>query len=403
MTRIFANHSAGGDHAAGARPLRMRIALNGMFWSQPTVGSGQYLHHLVAALADRASDHRLVLVVPRFTVDQRPQVPGWQVLVMPTPFDRRNRNLAKLWFEQVSFGQVCRKLRVDLMHVPYFAAPRRAPAPVVVTIHDLIPLILPAYRGGKKVQAYMRFAAAGARRAAVAIADSEHTRGDIKRELGLEDQRIAVTHLAAAPEYYPRDAAAVAQICEQYRLQRPYVYYIGGFDQRKNVQLAIRAFAQATRDMSQRPLLAIAGRLPESPGDFFPDIHVTILEQGVAADVALLGPVSTADSAALMSGCAAFIFPSRYEGFGLSPLEAMQCAAPVIAASTTSVGEVVGDGGILVAPEDLAGWTAALQQVLTGDGVADNLRRRGPARSRHFSWTKTAAETLAIYQQAVRR
>ncbi len=381
----------------------MRIALSGMFWAQSHVGSGQYLHHLVTAIGQQSSDNRFVLIIPRYTLAERPNLRGWQVVMMPTPFDKRSRNLAKLWFEQIAFPQICRRLRVNLMHVPYFAAPRRASIPVVVTIHDLIPLILPAYRGGRKVQAYMRLAAAGAKHAAAVIADSEHTRQDIRRQLGLEDQRLFVTHLAASPEYSPRDTATIAEVRERFHLHRPYIYYVGGFDQRKNVSLAIRAYAEATQDMSDRPRLAIGGRLPASTGDFFPDIHATILEAGVAADVTLLGPVSTGDSAALMSGCSAFLFPSRYEGFGLSPLEAMQCGAPVIASSTSSVGEVVGDGGVQVAPDDLPGWAAAIRRVLTDEAFASDLRRRGLERARHFDWNKTAAETLRIYDTVIHR
>src|SRR3712207_5610082 len=134
----------------------MRIALSGMFWAEPHVGSGQYLHHLVAMLPSMPSRHRYVLVVPRYTTDERPVIPGWQVIWMPTPFDRRNANLAKLWFEQIALGQVSRALRIDVIHVPYFAPPLGMKRPVVVTIHDLIPMLLPEYRGGRAVQAYMR-------------------------------------------------------------------------------------------------------------------------------------------------------------------------------------------------------------------------------------------------------
>ena len=379
----------------------MRIAINGMFWAEPAVGTGQYLHNLVSTLAQNPGDHRFVLIVPRYTQAGRPQIRGWQIVTMPTPFDRRNRNLAKLWFEQVAFGQVCRKLRVDLMHVPYFAAPLRSPAPVVVTIHDLIPLILPAYRGNRSVRAYMRLAAAGAKRARAVIAVSDHTRRDIVEHLGVPDERITVTHEAASPEYGPRDAATIAEVRNRLHLHRPYVYYISGFDVRKNVEMVVRAFAEATRALPDRPQLAIGGRLRSGDGVLFPDINAVILETGIAADVAFLGPVSAADNAALMSGCAAFLFPSRYEGFGIPPLEAMQSGAPVIASNTTSVGEVVGDGGIQVDPGDLAGWSAALHRVLSDEALAADLRRRGIERARQFSWAKTAAETLAVYNQAV--
>ncbi len=374
-----------------------------MFWSQPTVGSGQYLHHLVSVLARNPAGHRFVLVIPRFTMAQPPSVPGCQVIMMSTPFDRRHENLAKLWFEQIALVQISRRLRVDLIHVPYFGSPFRSATPVVATIHDLIPLLLPAYKGNRGVQAYMRLAAASAKRAAHVIADSEWTRRDIIRHLRIPPDRITVTYLAASDQYAPRDQEALAEVCARLRLRRPYVYYVGGFDARKNVEMVVRAFAKATQEWDVRPQLVIAGRQPVGDDELFPDINRTILETGVAADVALIGPVTAEDSAALMAGCSAFVFPSRYEGFGLSPLEAMQCGAPVLASSTSSVGEVVAEGGLLIHPDDLHGWADALRLVLTDESFARDLRRRGRERATRFSWARTAAQTLAVYDQAIAR
>lgn len=381
----------------------MRIAISGTFWAQPLVGSGQYLHHLVAALAQTATEHRFVLVIPSYTGATKPHIPGWQVVTMPTPFDRRSENLAKVWFEQIALRQASRKLKVNLIHVPYFAAPLRSAAPIVVTVHDLIPLLLPEYRGGRSVQTYMRLAAAGAKRAAAVIADSEHTRRDIVEHLHIPPERIRVTYLAPAPVYGPRDESIIAEVCERFRLRRPYVYYIGGFDARKNVGMAVRAFAEATRGWTERPVLAIGGRVPEQASELFPDINGAILETGVASDVAFLGRVSTEDNAALMAGCAAFLAPSRYEGFGLGPLEAMQSGAPVIASSATSLPEVVGDAGILVDPDDLTGWADALRRVLTSRDTADDLRRRGRARAQEFRWERTAQATVSVYNQLSKR
>ena len=381
----------------------MRIAISGMFWTQPNVGSGRYLHELVHTLTAKPSDDRYILVIPRYTLSKRPQIKGCQVILMPTPFDNMNENLAKIWFEQVSLGQVCRKLRADLIHVPYFAAPRRSTKPVVVTIHDLIPLLLPEYRGSRFVQLYMRLAAAGARQARAVIADSEHTRRDIIEHLQIPSERIVVTHLAAGPPYRPQEDATIAEVCERLRLRRPYIFYIGGFDARKNVAMVVRAYAEATRGWAEHPQLVIGGKIPPTTSELFPDTHRVILDAGIASDVSLLGWVTDEDNAALMAGCAAFIFPSRYEGFGLDPLEAMQCGAPVIASSTTSVGEVVGDGGIQIDPGDLAGWTTALRNVLEDPTLAADLRRRGLARAQQFDWRTTVQQTLAVYQRFARR
>lgn len=384
----------------------MRIAISGMFWTEPHVGSGQYLHNLIAQFAAHAAGHRFILVLPRYLQSSlsqsgrsaRPSLPHIQTVVMPTPFDRRNEHLAKVWFEQIALGQVCRKLRADVVHVPYFGAPRYSTIPLIVTVHDLIPL-LPDYRGGRAVQLYTRLVTHTARRADMIIADSEHTRRDLVTTLGVAEERIAVTHLAAASALQPQSEDAVAAVNERFRLTEPYILYIGGFDIRKNVTTAIRAFARMRRAGGVRVTLAIAGRLPASGGALFPDLNRVILEENIAADVALLGPVSEDEKAALMSGCVGFVYPSRYEGFGLPPLEAMQCGAAVLASATTSVGEVVGDGGVQLPPDAIDAWAAAMARVANDADWRAELRQRGLARAKTFSWERTAQHTLALYEQ----
>jgi len=377
----------------------MRIAISGMFWPEPYVGSGQYLHHLVAQFAAGASRHSVVLVIPRYRCSEAPALPGIQTLLMPTPFDRRNRNLAKVWFEQVAVLQAAQQQRADLLHVPYFGSPLRKRVPVVVTVHDLIPLLLAPYRGSRAVRAYMRLAAAGARRADLIIADSQHTRQDIVRHLGVLPERVAVTHLAAGDTLRPQPPEAVSAARDRFGLADPYIFYMGGFDARKNVATAIRAFARARPRFEQRVVLAIAGRLPAETGALFPDIHSVLLEERIAQDVALLGPVSEAEKAALLTGCEAFVYPSHYEGFGLGPLEAMQCAAPVLASMASSVGEVVADGGVLLPPDDVEAWAQALARVVHDRAWRDELCQRGRARAALFSWHKTARQTAELYER----
>lgn len=376
----------------------MQVVINGMFWAEPQVGSGQYLHNLLAQFAT-AADHTWTLVVPRFATDQLPTLPQMRIMRVATPFDRANRQLAKVWFEQIGFARVCRALRADVAHVPYFGSPLRPAIPTVVTVHDLIPLLLPEYRGGRKVQAYMRLAAASARRADLVIADSHHTQADVAQHLGIASDRIVVTQLAAADALTPQGADQIAAMRARLGLSDPYICYVGGFDARKNVALAVRAFARARQQFDRRVVFAIAGRVPNSASPLFPDLQQVIDAEGVAADVALLGAVSDADKAALLSGAHGFVFPSRYEGFGLPPLEAMQCGAAVLASATTSVGEVVADGGALLPPDDVHAWAAALVRVVNDQAYRDALRTRGRERARQFSWQHTAQQTLAVYQR----
>ncbi len=377
----------------------MRIAISGMFWTEPHVGSGQYLHNLVAQFAARASGHQFILVLPRYRGAEQPSLRSFQTVLMPTPYDHRSENLAKVWFEQVALGQICRQMHADVLHVPYFGSPRFSKLPVITTVHDLIPLLVPGNRGGRAVQLYMRLAASSARRAHTVIADSHHTKMDVMQHLGISDERVVVTHLAASPELQPQSATAIAAVKERFQIVEPYVFYIGGFQAHKNVSTAIRAFARARRTLDHRVLLVIAGRLPTHESAIFPNIHRVILEENVAEDVVLLGSVSETEKAALLSGCEAFVFPSRYEGFGLPPLEAMQCGAPVLASATTSVGEIIGEGGVQLPPEDIDAWAAALGEILTDPNLREQLRIRGMERAKAFRWEQTAQQTLDVYEQ----
>ncbi len=149
----------------------MRIVINAWFLEQFVAGSGQYLAGLATWLPRVATDHELGLVAPRHRPS--PSLPGWQVMRIGTPFDRLEGNLAKLWFEQVAFPRACRRLRADVALVPYWGAPWWCPCPTVVTVHDLIPLLLPLYRGGPLQRAYTWLVGRTARRAHAVITDSD--------------------------------------------------------------------------------------------------------------------------------------------------------------------------------------------------------------------------------------
>lgn len=381
----------------------MRVVVNGTFWPQPHVGSGQYLRNLLIHIIKHAPEHRFILIVPRYL--QAPHTPHTdvQIIHMATPFDRRSARLAKLWFEQISIKQACRSLRADLLHVPYIGAPITPSLPTVITVHDLIPLVLPTYRTSRAMRWYMQGMKRSMQRAQMLLAVSEYTKADIRRVLGVPDHKIAVTYQGVGASYEPQPREAIDTVCKRFHINAPYIYYIGGFDVRKNVATALRAFARARANFAERTLFVIGGKLPTQQRALYPDIHKVILDEGIADDVVLLHAVSDAENAALMSGCRAFVYPSEYEGFGLPPLEAMRCGAPVVASSATSVGEVVGDAGLLLPPDDVEAWATALVRVLQDHALRDELQQRGLQRAQAFDWNTTAERTLAAYEQALMR
>jgi glycosyltransferase involved in cell wall biosynthesis len=355
----------------------MKIAINGAFWNQPTTGSGQYLRALLPALKRRAPGNVYKVIEPH-----------------------AGGNLAKLWFEQIAFPRACRRERAALAHVPYFAAPLFPATRTVVTIHDLIPLLLPAYRGSPLVRVYTRLVAASARRADAVIADSECSKRDIVRHLGIDAARVHVVYLAADARYRLVDDTTAVR--HKYALPEKYLLYLGGFDQRKNVRVIIEAFARMPEFCAAGYRLVLAGVRLGTDSKFFPNPQRIAREVGLREDaLQCLGWVDEDDKPALYAGAAAFLFPSLYEGFGLPPLEAMACGTPVICSNASSLPEVVGDAAILIDPRDPAAWADAIRATLTDDARRAAMRERGIAQSKKFSWDRAADETLAVYASIV--
>lgn len=320
----------------------MRIAINGWFYGRLAAGSGQYLAALAAWLPRVGQGHEIVVVRPGNTVEGRcdenlPHDTQCVSHFAHTPFDNLNVNLAKLWFEQVTFPRVCQRLRADVAFVPYWGSPWWRPCPMVVTVHDLIPLLLPLYRGGMLQRAYTGLVRRTVRRAAAVLTDSEASKRDIVAQLGISAARVYAIHLAADPRYrHVCDPDELARVRAKYDLPAtPFLLYLGGFDARKNVVRTIEAFAQMLGrwDSDQRvsravcgpPALVVAGELPAADTTFIPDPRPVAARLGVGECVHFVGWVDEKDKPTLYSLAAATVFASEYEGFGLPVLEAMAC------------------------------------------------------------------------------
>ena len=359
----------------------MKIGINACFWGQASTGTGQYLHQLVLALRQVSPETALHLLAPASVVPPANAALAnhTELQTFATPVDRLGANAAKLWFEQCTFPQVTSQLGCDVAHVPHFAPPLWHRLPLVVTIHDLIPLILPAYRGSLGVRAYTRLVVHAASRADVVLTDSHASARDILRLLGLGADRVRVAPLAADGRFRPLDEAEISPIVARYHLPQPYLLYLGGFDVRKNVPLLLRAFQQvaAATDLS----LVVAGRLPTQDSAFAPDPRPIAARLGIADRVRFVGFVPEEDKPALYAGALAFAFPSSYEGFGLPVLEALSCGTPVVVGLGSSLDEVAGPGGLAVPPTDVGELAQALLRLATEPALRQDLAAAGLAHA----------------------
>jgi glycosyltransferase involved in cell wall biosynthesis len=272
----------------------------------------------------------------------------------------------------------------------------------VVTIHDLIPLILPAYRGSALVRAYTKLVSTGARRAAAIITDSRSSRDDILRLLRVDPGRVRVVYLASEERFKPvRDPRELERVRVKYALPEEYVLYLGGFDQRKNLRTLLEAYAALDESMTRRTPLVIAGQLPTQDSDFFPDPRNMAEKLDLQDRVLFVGWVAEEDKPALYSGAAVFVFPSLYEGFGLTVLEAMACGTAVITSSSSSLPEIVGEAASLFDPHQTEQLVEALSSLLESDSNRKELATRGVDRAQLFSPEQMISQTVQVYESVI--
>ncbi len=374
-------------HHAADSPLH--VAFDASFLALPASGIGTYVRGLTDALL--ANQDALGLQVSLIEPQQgRFLTPG--------------HKLHRFLWDAVGVTPATLKQagRPDVIHLPQMSAPLVAPAPMVVTIHDVIPLVLDDYRASRAMRTYLGLMARTSARAKVVIAPSEAAKADIARVMGINPDRIEVIPEAADPTLGPDDSGeARKRVVAEWGLAGPYLFNIGGFDRRKNLPLTIEAFAAALPQLPDDAKLIIAGA-PHSGNELvFPPLQPIIDRLGVGNRVVLTGRVSDAERRALYQAATGYVTASEYEGFGLTPLEAMACGVPAIVANRTSLPEVVGDAGLIVEPrlDELAG---AMIKLLTDEDFRRELSRRSLERAAMFTWNAAAEATAAVYHRASR-
>ncbi|HEX7737132.1 MAG TPA: glycosyltransferase family 1 protein [Ktedonobacteraceae bacterium] len=386
----------------------MKIGINTMFFRHPASGSGQYLIQLLNALAEIDTQNEYLLVGPEpisESVQQQLRAPFTRHAKGVTGPLGMNASLEKMTWEQWTGPREARRLGVDVFHVPHFAPPLiTRSTPVVATIHDVIPLRLPLYHSSARAKVYSNVVSRAARNATLIITISRHAKQDIIETLSIPEERIRVIYQAVSEDHKPvEDQAKLAAARARYGLTGRYVFYLGGLDARKNVPQLVRAFSHLYQRLGDPNLqLLISGNPDKFNSSLFPDPRPIGADLGTNGQI-IYRFVEDADKAALYSGASVFVFPSLYEGFGLDPLEAMACGAPVVCSNRTSLPEVVGDAALSVDPDNLSALVDAMYNVLTRPELSADLRARGLERTKLFSWHTTARQTLSVYEEAAAR
>jgi glycosyltransferase involved in cell wall biosynthesis len=234
-----------------------------------------------------------------------------------------------------------------------------------------------------------------AHRATLIIAPSEWTRREITQHLKIKDHKLRVIPEAARPHMRPQREDEVQPVLEKHGIRGPFLLYVGTIEPRKNLLTLIRAYDDLIRSTEHRPQLVLAG----GRGWLFDEVFNLVEELRLQDQVKFTGYVADADLPALYSAAEAFVYPSLYEGFGLPPLEAMACGAPVITSNVTSLPEVVGTAGLTHAPEDARALSQAMVKLLNDIQMREHFKRAGLERAQQFSWERAARATQAVYDE----
>lgn len=355
-------------------------------------GIGRYVSSLAQAMSAQLNrdEQLLVLLQPgqqsRWTdLEQtHPQVEC--VAVQATPFSLRQQWLVP---------RILRGHRADVYHSPYYLMPYRPSVPVILTIHDLIPQLFPRYVS-LRARIVFRFTTALALRCAEhVICVSGATRRDLEAHYQIGSSSLTTIHEAASPQFRPLPAATVSEMRRKYDLPQSYSLYFGSNKPHKNLVRLVRAWNHLLSSFPQRPpALVIAGQWDAR----YPEARRLATRLGLGSYVHFLGPVPDKDLPALYSGASLFVFPSLYEGFGLPVVEAMSCGCPVACSNASSLPEIAGDAALLFDPRSIESMVDSIRSMLQDEMLRRELAERSTRRAAHFSWQRTAGETLAIYR-----
>jgi glycosyltransferase involved in cell wall biosynthesis len=380
------------------RPPRQRIALNAqlLFLSAGyrSAGIARYIFHLLCALPSTAPDLELHAFThePRARSELNGLQTHWTRLNTQTPSTRI------LW-EQLTFPLELARTHFDLCHSMAFVSPLLNPAPSVVTVYDLSFILFPDYfRPFNRIYLTWgtRISTSRARRI---IAISESTKSDLARLFNLPPGKIDVVPPGVEARFFLNgDGNAVERFRRSKQLPEHFVLFVGTREPRKNIPTLIRAYVQVKSRLHFPHRLVIVGGQGWKDEAISPAIRESIDTQ----DVILPGYVPAEDLPLWYRAADAFVYPSRYEGFGMPLLEAMASGTPIIAGNESSLPEAVGDAALLVDPKDQAALEEAIARIVTDQALREELIAKGRDRARRFTWTRAALATAEVYRRALR-
>jgi glycosyltransferase involved in cell wall biosynthesis len=372
--------------------MRVGVIVYGI--DRPLTGISRYTVELcrgLAALPDRPE----ILLLCAGPVDRLTDETGFPAIALPgCRLLPGLITLGNIWLPYLA-----RRHRLDIVHDPTGVTPflfGSGRARVLVTIHDVFPWSIPGYNSRLDTIIYHYWLPyILPRRVDRVITVSQHSQVDIHRYVSVPMERIQVIPEGISPLFrpVPRETA-IRRLAEASQIQPPYILFVGSLTRRKNLERALQAFGQISVYYPHLKFVLVGPRTwQQTP------IESVIESFHLQNKIILTGPVPDVELAMFYSAAEVFLFPSLYEGFGLPPLEAMACGAPVVTSDISSLPEVVGEAALLVDPYNVEAIANAMQEILKDQDLAQAISLRGLRHVREFTWGKAARLTLDLYQQ----
>jgi len=374
----------------------MRIGIDGLPLTEPLAGVGHYTFEVARHLARNFGDDEIEIISPK------PFLPS--VAFPPNVNSHLRLNftevnlLTRRWWS-IGLPGYLRQQQFDVFHGTNFEIPLRAVCPTVLTIHDLSLLLHSETHVRRSVWRARCRLPLMARRATMIITVSEAIRDEIHEHLRIPLDKIATVYSAAREQFRPMAAENSRLIREQLNIADEFLLYAGTIEPRKNLSFLVQAFAELLQNGKPQMQLVLAGK----KGWLVEDLYQSLRQSVAGKNVTLTGYLNDEQLCALYSSCKLFVYPSLYEGFGLPPLEAMTCGAPVIASRIPSIEEVLGSAARLVSPHSVTELATAMNELLDDDSLREKYIAAGQERARRFSWQLTANSTHAVYVEAISR
>lgn len=372
----------------------LRIGINALFLRKFETGIGRVTKSLIDELVKLDKENTYILYADQRVGFHLPA--NFRVKILASSFYRREDLVKQTFWERITIAREAEKDALDVFFSPYNAATRFKTVPHIVLLHDVIWKVLSGtylYNFRRRIYAQQTFEAVKAARKVLTV--SEFSRKEIHKHLEIGLDRIKVIGNGVEQVFRPleKNDKNLAKTLKKHGVDAPYIFYIGGFETRKNVNLLLKAFAKITKHYTnnlRNRILVIGGEVPTVSHPLLEDVKGIATCLGIADRVKFVGKLSDEELAEFYNGADFFVFPSLYEGFGLTVLEAMACGVPVIASQIAPIAEVAQDTVHYFHPDREDELVQSMNRFLTDQVLKEELRVRALNRARQFNWEKPA-------------